>query len=90
LIHRYQGGTVSDSSALVITDDELFAINAARDALCDLAHRAHVDHDTQASGMVFCAATLAEDALFDVLNIARSHARIPVPTDVLHNRKPVA
>lgn len=40
--------------------------------------------------MVFCAATVASDSLFNVLNMAKSHAHVPITDDVLHNRQPVA
>lgn len=61
-----------------ITREEADSLIAARDALWALKRRSLLEHDDQASGMIYAAADAAYDALHYVLNVADAFGRDPV------------
>jgi len=67
-----------------INSTDVAALNAARKVLDQIAEKATYDFDTQDSGRLAEAADIAEEAIFNVLNVAHSWCRVPLTHDQLH------
>lgn len=68
----------------LFNDKTLAALNGARRALRTIAQRAYMEHDTQASGRVAEAASIAQDAIFTVLNVAQSYGGVLLDRTDIH------
>lgn len=66
-----------------ITDEEAQALVNARLALREISRRAYFEHGTQASGIARYAAEVAENAVFQVVNIFNSYCGQDFTEDVL-------
>jgi hypothetical protein len=73
------------TDAPLITDEQVATINEARSVLEAIAKSAHMDHDSQASGMIFARASAAEHDLFQLLNWYDSYAHGGLSKAQIHN-----
>ena len=72
-----------------VTEEEIAALNAARDALSAIRGRATTAENDWLGGRLAIVAETAEWQLFQVLNHASSSQEEAIPNDLLHNRKQV-
>jgi hypothetical protein len=80
--------TTSTDAPLFITDEEIDAINAARDALTAISDRLNWERQSKNDGAVEGLAEAAEYSLFHLLNRINSHTRRGMTYRQLHNRDP--
>jgi hypothetical protein len=73
------------TDSTLITAEQVATLNAARTALGTIADTAHLDNDSQASGMIFAMASVAEHDLFQLLNWYDSYAHGGLSKAQIHN-----
>lgn len=73
------------TGATLITDEQVFTLNAARTVLARISKDAHMEHDSQVSGMLYAQAENAGDALFRLLVWYHTHADGDLSKEQLHN-----
>jgi hypothetical protein len=73
------------TGSTLITAEQVATINEARTVLERIAKGAHMDHDSQASGMIYAQADSAADALFRLLVWFDSYAAGGLSKAQLHN-----
>jgi hypothetical protein len=73
------------ADSTLITAEQVATINEARTVLTAIARSAHMEHSSQASGMIFARAEAAEADLFQLLNGFHSYADGDVSHAQLHN-----
>lgn len=80
-----EGGDGMTDSTL-ITAEQVATINAARTVLNAIGDNARLEHDTQASGMIYARAEVAEAALFQLLNWVSAYGHAGLSEAQLHNK----
>lgn len=73
------------TDAPLITAEQVATINEARTVLAAIAGSAHIDHDSQASGMIFARASVAANDLFMLLVWASTYGHEPLTKAQIHN-----
>jgi hypothetical protein len=73
------------TDSTLITAEQVATINEARTVLTAIARNAHMQHESQASGMIFARAEAAEADLFQLLNWFHSYAHGDLSHAQLHN-----
>jgi hypothetical protein len=73
------------TDSTLITAEQVATINEARTVLEAIAENAHMEHESQASGMIFARASAAANDLFLLLVWSSTYGHAELSKAQLHN-----